>query len=370
MAILTDVVTALTDLEGRVVHRDIKPENLLLLNGQWCLSDFGIARYAEASTAPDTRKWVFTKAYNAPERWRDERATSASDIYSMGVMAFEMLSGRRPFPGPDFRQQHLTEDPPLLTDCPAPLASVVTQCLLKAPEVRPRPADLLSRLPLILRPSSPAGGSLQAANAAHVRRLATETAAQSAARSHTERRREIIASATKALSLVAEELGQSIRSHAPAAVWQMGRADGFLGSSATLGRAVIRFGLVQQSPTDPWGRSGPRFQVICHSTITVETPPDRFQHEGKSHSLWFCDAKDTGVFRWYETAFTYAALTGMRNHQDPFALGPCEEAGKALGPAMHVVQVGWQISPVEPGNCGDFVERWMNWFAEAAQGDT
>ena len=94
-SIMSDVAAALASLGGKVVHRDIKPANVLLLGGQWCLADFGIARYAEASTSADTHKWAWTKAYNAPERWRDERASPASDVYSFGVMAYEMLSGTR-----------------------------------------------------------------------------------------------------------------------------------------------------------------------------------------------------------------------------------------------------------------------------------
>jgi serine/threonine protein kinase len=47
--ILADIATALADLDGKVVHRDLKPENVLLLNGTWCLADFGISRYAEAT---------------------------------------------------------------------------------------------------------------------------------------------------------------------------------------------------------------------------------------------------------------------------------------------------------------------------------
>ena len=152
VAILSDIGMALADLHGKVVHRDIKPENVLLLDGRWCLSDFGIARYAEASTAPDTHKWAWTTAYNPPERWRSEPAVSASDIYSLGVMAFEMLVGRRPFLGPDFRAQHLTEDAPSLPDCPTPLASLVTECLHKAPAVRPIAADLLERLGRVSSP--------------------------------------------------------------------------------------------------------------------------------------------------------------------------------------------------------------------------
>ena len=79
VAVLSDIATALTDLDGRVVHRDLKPENVLLLDGHWCLADFGISRYAEATTAPDTRQHAMSPPYAAPERWRQERATSATD---------------------------------------------------------------------------------------------------------------------------------------------------------------------------------------------------------------------------------------------------------------------------------------------------
>jgi serine/threonine protein kinase len=85
VVVLIDVASALADLKGRMIHRVIKPENVLLLNGKWCLSDFGMARYVEASTAPDTHKWAWTLPYTPPERWRGERATAASDIYSLGV---------------------------------------------------------------------------------------------------------------------------------------------------------------------------------------------------------------------------------------------------------------------------------------------
>jgi serine/threonine-protein kinase len=149
LTVLSDVATALADLDGRVVHRDLKPANILLLNGQWCVADFGISRYAEASTAPDTRKYAKTPAYAAPEQWRDERATSAADVYAFGVVAFELLAGHRPFPGPhvhEFREQHLRARAPALTGHSAALASLIEECLFKAPGARPTPANLLTRL--------------------------------------------------------------------------------------------------------------------------------------------------------------------------------------------------------------------------------
>ena len=120
--ILIDIAEALVAIEGRIVHRDIKPENILLLDGHWCLADFGIARYAEATTAPDTMKYLMTRAYAAPEQWRGETANSATDVYALGIVAYELLAGRRPFEGPDFRHQHLEGS----VD---PLVSVIVQDL-------------------------------------------------------------------------------------------------------------------------------------------------------------------------------------------------------------------------------------------------
>ena len=146
--VLMDVCDALADLDGRVVHRDLKPENVLLLDKNWCLADFGISRYADAATAADTRKFAFTREYAAPERWRNERATIATDVYAFGVMAYEMLSGARPFAGPsteDFREQHNHGAPPRLMNVSPALEALVAECMIRA-EARPRPANLSARL--------------------------------------------------------------------------------------------------------------------------------------------------------------------------------------------------------------------------------
>jgi eukaryotic-like serine/threonine-protein kinase len=148
-AILCEIAIALADLDVRVVHRDLKPENVLLLDDQWCLADFGISRYAEATTAPDTQKYAMTAPYAAPERWRAERATSATDVYALGVMGFEMLTGARPFLGPsfeDYREQHLHSDPPALKSGTSALRALITEMLFKAAGARPSAANTLARL--------------------------------------------------------------------------------------------------------------------------------------------------------------------------------------------------------------------------------
>ncbi len=364
--ILNDLVTALVDLQGKVVHRDIKPDNVLFLNSHWCFSDFGIARYAEASTAPDTHKYKWTKQYNPPERWRDERATTASDIYSLGVMAFEMLSGHRPFQGPDFRTQHLKENPPRLTACPPPLASLVAQCLFKAAESRPTAANLLNQLGCMFQLSSPGASLLQVANQAQVYQISNETARLSAAHSKAEWQKEVFASANQAFEMIVDRFSQGIRENAPAAIWQSINPTSI---SIKLGVATLTLDTIEKSRETVWGSYKPRFQVIAHTRISVKFPPNRFQYEGRSHSLWFCDAQEDKVFRWYETAFMCSPLLAKRGRQNPFALPPGEDTGKALSPMIAGYDVAWPFTPLEPGNETDFLDRWMTWFAQATQGE-
>jgi serine/threonine protein kinase len=149
LSILIDVAVALASLQRDIVHRDLKPDNILLYQGHWCLADFGIARYAEASTATDTHKYTFTPPYAAPEQWRTEHATPATDIYAFGVIAFELLQGHRPFPGPgrsDYREQHLHQAPPSPAGCSPSIGALITQCLIKPQQARPTPANILERL--------------------------------------------------------------------------------------------------------------------------------------------------------------------------------------------------------------------------------
>jgi serine/threonine-protein kinase len=98
---LGEAAAGLDYAHGRdVVHRDVKPANLLLdESGRLAVGDFGIARLADESSLTQAGTVLGTAAYLSPEQAIGESATAASDRYSLGVVAFELLCGRRPFAG-------------------------------------------------------------------------------------------------------------------------------------------------------------------------------------------------------------------------------------------------------------------------------
>ncbi|MBT2429091.1 serine/threonine protein kinase [Streptomyces sp. ISL-112] len=228
---LSDVAEALADLKDReIVHRDLKPENILLLGGRWCLADFGIARYAEATTAQRTFKFHGTLAYMAPERWNNQRATSASDIYALGVLAYELLEGRTPFTGPyehDYQDQHLHGTLPPLTNAPPLLAALITECLYKGPQARPAAGNVLARLGQI--PVAALSGGLAAlaqANQGAVARQAEEDRRASAHATEADRRKALLEAAETSFSFIADAFLSTLTTAAPSAQVRKGNQGG------------------------------------------------------------------------------------------------------------------------------------------------
>ena len=360
--VLTDIADALTALGGEIVHRDIKPENILLFEGNWCLADFGIARYATATTAPDTLKYWKTAKYAAPEQWIGERVTPATDVYSTGIVAYELIKGRVPFDGPDdhdYREQHILQTPGQVTEAPLQLRSLIAQCLYKDPQSRPIPQDLLKRLGQLSGPRSDAGLRLQQANAIVVNELTRTDQRKAAAIVEARRMRTLFESAQQSLDVIGEMLDEQITSNASAALSLAPR-------HWTLNRAVIELALpAQASLTTEDASCIPTFKVVAYSEIAVTIPQDRYGYCGRSHSLWYCDAQEEGRFRWYETAFM--SLGGTRSKYVPFALAPGYDSYLALAPVVDITQAAWPFTPVDQGDENSFLERWLGWFADAAQ---
>jgi eukaryotic-like serine/threonine-protein kinase len=369
-SVLKDVCDALADLDGKVVHRDIKPENVLRLAGHWCIADFGISRYAEASTAPDTRKFALTPQYASPEQWKAERSTSAADVYALGVMAFEMVAGERPFPGPtreDYREQHLHLAPPSLTGVPAGLASLVDECLYKAPGARPSAANIRARLEHVVSPPvSPGLARLQQANRDEVRRLTEESSRRTQAESEAQRRASLGVAAKASLSQISTQLLDGISRVASSAVRSADRDDGW---SLRLNKARLALSPVRPNSTGNWGQhSKPAFDVVCYSSLNLVIPQTFHGYEGRSHSLWFGDIQREGEYGWYESAFMFGFLARRIGAQAPFFLDPSAEAMAAIGPGIGAYAVAWPFTPLVAGSLDEFIDRWAGWLADGADG--
>ncbi len=369
LVVLTDIATALAAIDGRVVHRDLKPDNVLLLDGVWCLADFGISRYAEATTAPDTRKRALSPPYAAPERWRSERATSAADVYAFGVIAYELLTGRLPFPGPtieEFGNQHLHAEPPRLTGVSTRLAALIEECLYKAPGARPTPANLQARLAKAGAEPRLAGASkLAGAYQAEAARVAEQTRAASLAQTEEARRAGLLDASRRGLRSISDEFLEHLDEAAPSAPMQR-RAEGW---NVSLNGARLGLSTAKLFDGKNWGGwDAPPFDVISNATVSIIIPADRQGYEGRSHSLYYCDAIEPGSYAWYETAFMVSPGLPQQGRQDPFALPPGAESAKALWPGMSEYQVAWPFTQLLVGDTDDFLDRWLGWFAAAAQG--
>ncbi|MEW6279425.1 MAG: protein kinase [Candidatus Eremiobacterota bacterium] len=140
-----------------VVHRDLKPSNIMLRpDGRAVLTDFGLARMNDRPRVTASGAALGTPAYMAPELLGPRRVDQRADLYSLGVILYEMLSGTRPFEGEDsftVIASHLYESPVPLREraphVPPELEQAVMRLLAKDPEQRFRSvAELLQALPM------------------------------------------------------------------------------------------------------------------------------------------------------------------------------------------------------------------------------
>jgi serine/threonine-protein kinase len=136
-----------------VVHRDVKPENVLVdEKSGWSMkiTDFGIARSKDQARLTKTGLVMGTAQYLSPEQAMGKQATSLSDIYALGIVAYEMLVGSRPFTGAsqvEIAMAQVKQQPPELPEViGADLRRLVMMMLAKAPANRPRSAAAVARI--------------------------------------------------------------------------------------------------------------------------------------------------------------------------------------------------------------------------------
>jgi len=159
-----------------IIHRDLKPANMMLVGKagpldpsvplpqdvQVVLTDFGVARLMDATESPDMI--VGTPAYMSPEQASGNGSDGRSDIYSLGVVLYQMLAGRVPFEGSDgtvwsVLQEHLHIPPPIIPNSPQALQQIVDRSLAKEPASRfHRAGDLAGAFGKAISTPEAAGG--------------------------------------------------------------------------------------------------------------------------------------------------------------------------------------------------------------------
>ena len=130
--------------QNGIVHRDIKPQNILISRDKIAkITDFGIARAASSTTITMAGGAMGSVHYFSPEQARGGNVGPASDVYSLGVTLFEMITGRVPFDGDSnvaIAVKHLQETPPaassLMPGIPAGLDAIINKCMQKSPDKR------------------------------------------------------------------------------------------------------------------------------------------------------------------------------------------------------------------------------------------
>jgi serine/threonine-protein kinase len=143
-----------------LVHRDIKPGNLLISpDGQVKITDFGIARVANQVSLTQTGQVMGTVQYLAPEQATGKPASASGDIYSLGIVAYEALAGKRPFKGETqmaIAMAQINETaPPLPEHIDIKLQKLVMDCMAKKPDQRPSSALALAARAEALLANSP-----------------------------------------------------------------------------------------------------------------------------------------------------------------------------------------------------------------------
>lgn len=307
--------------------------------------------------------------YAAPEQWRSEHATAATDIYAFGIIAYELLSGNTPFLGPDFKDQHLHLSPPPLHDINPQIESLVIACLLKASGARPSALEVLERLKAI-RSMNPVKKPtpLALVNLEEERRIEASNLEKSLELTQSERRSELFHSARVSFDSIADQLHKTLHSEAQRLQSVQIEQFKFL---VRIGEIGLLLNSITETPSQPWGRTmGPTFEVSAHSYIAIVKPGVAGLQPIISHSLWYCDAIEKGRFKWFETGFRDTPnSSGNWVRPYRFSIDPSDEAALALSLGVEKSHVAWEFTQLVPGDIDEFIDRWGTWFAQAYRGD-
>jgi len=363
-AIACEIVEGLLEASDWV-HRDLKPANVIWCDGTWRLVDFGIARIADASTAVGTMKDFLSAHYAAPEQWNSEHATHATDVYALGCIIHELLTGKPLFNGKtqaDLARQHRLEPAPI-TEGSAALQSFLHRMVAKTQNVRPPFEEIRKRLQSFTNGGKQGSGpvsALSAISAAVSAQQAEREAIAAQARRATRTRGELRDHALRVLKEIQTDLFDRIRQAAPAAVVRDVGTRNAPVMEASLGQGTLTMSASHMRDIAPEAFSISGWDVICWDYIKCSNPG-----YDRSASLWYVN-DGSGRWQWLEASyFCWGRNSGVN---EPSNLPPGRDADIAASKTMGVWNFAHPPRAIEDDGREAFVERWINHFAQAAQG--
>lgn len=151
---LIQLTQGIQEINKHVVHRDLKPDNILFFDGIPKISDFGLAKAVGANTRTLTFKGLGTPFYMAPEAWLKEKQTDKMDVYSMGILFYEILTRENPFQEVkntiELQNKHLQEELVFTSqhdkDLPLKIKQIIRKMTAKSPSQRPTWEEVLQCL--------------------------------------------------------------------------------------------------------------------------------------------------------------------------------------------------------------------------------
>lgn len=371
---ITSIIAGLSEVRD-ITHRDLKPANILYLDSKWKIADFGIAKFVEDSTSMETLRSSLTPTYAAPEQWRGERPTTATDIYALGCIIYTMFMGQPPFLGSidDIRESHLNSVPNPITNLPSRFAAFVSHMLRKPPNARPtleRCSRVLSELKNSLRGNSEKNLLIdEAAKLVAVTEARAEAERQAADALHRERE-ELFKDAKKELLTIRDHLfsrikdaSESVKINNRRNQLKFGAAElEFSREPEIIDEFVAKRHAGEQRPYHNTGWDVLAWAMIC---VRCHDSSQRGPYTW-SASLLFADRKNGMGFRWYEVAFWTLSRSGR---DEPFGLeGFNADIDLALGNIMHTVNVAYGPLPIDGEDEESFISRWIGLVAKAAMG--
>lgn len=383
IAILLNISKGLQEVQ-EITHRDLKPANILLHNSLWKIADFGIAKFIEESTSANTLKGFLSPPYGSPEQWRGDKPTQASDIYSLGCIAYKILNSNPPFLGPgreDYQLQHLNDSPPIIENINPKFRTFLSLMLRKIPETRPSIERFINILVEIDKSNNfddmNSHSLLAKAGALAAEAEAIEEAEGLEKKAKIEKRRELVKFGINELNKIFRNFGKYIKNDAPTAIM---RKDNY-SFAIQLGKARLSIVLDEETDFVEFGDFSDKtpWDILCGAVIEViqEGYPKSVPGEHQKMHIWQANlfyAKNDNIkeYRWLEVCFyEFRKITLLDENTLPFAFSRLSNPLISLPDALlskSNIKLATLPIPIDAENQNDFFIRWGDKLALAVDG--